>query len=344
MAGSAGPTSHPLMDRLEAAPFEFDFFQAVRKLECLFAALPRVGQAYRPADEAVRFAQMPSLAFSPASIAAFRRRAELPPLMQVYFLGLLGPNGPLPLYLSALVRDRLRNHGDAAVSRFLDVFHHRVLGLFYRAWACNQQTVSHDRPGEDRFAVYIGSLFGIGMESLRDRDAVCDLAKLHYSGRLVSQTRCSEGLQQVLQDFFRVPAEVHEFVGQWLDLPEGYRCRLGESPSTGTLGMTAIVGSRFWECQQTFRIRMGAMGLADYERLLPSGNSLVRLVDWARNYCGDELQFHLQLVLKADEVPQIQLGQAGRLGWTTWLCSGPLGRDGDDLVLRPCRSASLSGA
>jgi predicted component of type VI protein secretion system len=34
-------------------------------------------------------------------------------------------------------------------------------------------------------------------------------------------------------------------------------------------------------------------------------------------------------------VPQISLGQAGLLGWTSWLKSIPFTRDADDVVLNP---------
>ena len=83
---------------------------------------------------------------------------DAPPRLTVNFFGLLGPNGPLPLHLTEYARDRLRNSDDPTMARFLDLFHHRMLLFFYRAWAAGQPTVSRDRPGEDRFETYIGSL------------------------------------------------------------------------------------------------------------------------------------------------------------------------------------------
>jgi type VI secretion system protein ImpH len=57
-----------------------------------------------------------------------------------------------------------------------------------------------------------------------------------------------------------------------------------------------------------------------------------------RDYVGDALEWDLNLVLSRAEVPVMRLGEAGRLGWTTWLVSRPLNRDGDDLKLDPERS------
>jgi len=95
------------------------------------------------------------------------------------------------------------------------------------------------------------------------------------------------------------------------------------------------VGAHIWDCQQKFRVILGPLTLPHYERMLPGEASHERLVDWIRNYTGDELCADVQLVLKAEEVPQTQLGAQGRLGWTTWLQSEPFERDADDLVLRP---------
>ncbi len=331
-----------LARRLEEAPHQFDFFQAVRRLENLHPDRPRAGQSRRPAEDPVRFCEEVSLAFAPRTISAYRREVGTrAPRMYVSFLGLLGPNGPMPLHLTQYVRDRERNHGDRALARFLDVFHHRMISFFYRAWATNQQAVQFERGEDDHFARYVGSMFGIGMASLRRRDAVPDVGKLHYSGHLVCQTRHPEGLRQLLQDYYGIRVEIAEFIGQWLDVPRDCCCRLGESPQTGSLGWTAIVGARVWECQQRFRLRFGPMHLDEYERLLPGGQSLRRLIAWVKNYLVDQLQWEVQLVLRKDEVPPLKMGTVGRLGWTTWLTSRPLDHDADDLVLQPQQAEGL---
>jgi type VI secretion system protein ImpH len=328
-----------LHEALRKSPWAFDFFQALRRLECVHADKPRLGRSRRPADDPVRLAQPPSLDFPPSTLATFdadgkaAADATVPPRLEVWFFGLFGPNGPLPLTLTDYAHDRLLHGHDPTFARFADIFHHRLLSLFYRAWADARPTVSFDRPDEDRFAGYVASLFGLGMEPLRNRDAMPDLAKLHYAGLLSAQTRHADGLRAMLADFFRLPVEIEAFIGHWITLPESSRCRLGESPATGTLGLTAVIGERVWDCQHQFRIVMGPLRLADYERLLPGGDSLERLAAVVRNYLGDELGWDLNLILKRDEVPPLQLGVGGRLGWTTWLTDRPLDRDADDLKL-----------
>ena len=157
-----------LFAALSEAPYSYDFYQTLRRLECLFDPKPRWGHARRPVDEAVRFGQEPDLTFAPAPLASFQPgRDGRPPQLQVRLFGLLGPNGPLPLHITEYARERLRNAGDPTLSRFLDVLHHRFVTLFYRAWAQGQPHVNRDRPKEDRFAAYIGSFVGLSPASLR---------------------------------------------------------------------------------------------------------------------------------------------------------------------------------
>ncbi len=327
--------TYSLTEALLERPYDFDFFQAVRRLECAHPDRSRVGHSQRPQDDPVRFCQNVSLAFTPSAIDAYSEAAdEHPARMVVNFFGLLGTNGPMPLPITEYVYDRLHNHRDKTLASFLDIFNHRMISLFYRAWACNQQSASHDRKEEDRFAVYIGSLFGIGTGSFRNRDEVPDVGKLHYSGRLVCQTNNAEGLREILQDYFGIMVEIQQFVGQWINLPQEHRCRLGESPANAKLGATLVIGSRFWECQQKFRIRFGPMNFSDYRRMLPGGDSIRRFIAWVRNYDGDELSWELQLILSAPEVPSTCLGKMGQLGWSTWLSSKKFEKDADDLVLR----------
>jgi type VI secretion system protein ImpH len=342
MAGESGTEARSLAGRLEETPHAFDFFMAVRRLENLRPNQPRVGHSRRPQEDPVRFCQEASLAFAPRTISGFRTDVGArAPRMFVNFLGLLGPNGPMPLHLTQYVRERVLIHHDQALARFLDVFNHRMLSFFYRAWAANQQTVQFERGDEDCFAMYVGSMFGIGMETYRRRDAIPDVAKLHYSGHLVCQTRHPEGICQALEDYYGIRVEVREFIGQMLDVPDDCVCRLGESPETGSLGWTAIVGQRVWECQQKFRLRFGPMALREYERLLPGGQSLRRLIAWMKNYLADELLWDVQLVLKKEEVPPLKMGTIGQLGWTTWLTSEPLDHDADDLILRPQQAEGM---
>jgi type VI secretion system protein ImpH len=218
---------------------------------------------------------------------------------------------------------------------FLNLFQHRLLSLFFRAWAVHQKTVDMDRGQPECFSRYFGSFCGLGMPAFQNRDGVADNAKYHFAGRLAPHSRNAEGLASILSEYFSVPVRIEDFAGRWLRMPLEDVCRLGEKPATGLVGRTVVLGERIWECQTKFRIRMGPMRLMDFQRLLPNGGAFGRLKAWVLNYVGLELDWDVQLVLQAKEVPQIRLGHEGHLGWTTWLRSNPFTRDAADAVLTP---------
>ena len=301
---------------LAAAPYRHDFYQTLRRLECLYAEKPRWGKARRPIDEPVRLGQVPDVTFAPAPLASFETQGKIPRL-QVRLFGLFGPNGPLPLHLTEYARERLQHLGDPTFCRFLDIFHHRFLALFYRAWAQAQPHVNRDRVQDDRFTVYIGSFIGTSPTAFRDRDALPDLAKLFHVGALIRQVRNAAGLARILEHFFRVPVHIEEFVGHWLRLSPGQRTLL--SREGATLGAGAVLGSRVWDRQHKFRIRLGPLSLPQYEGFLPGGAPLRKLVAWVRTYLCFELDWDARLLLKRDDVPKLVLGGGQRLGWTTWL-------------------------
>ena len=334
----------PILEDLTRDPWSFDFYRAVRRLECLYRDRPRVGYSARLGeDPPVRFGMDPSMAFAPATLAGFVPENPgdglgpdggwRPARMLIQFFGLLGANGPMPLHLTEFAHERKHNARDATLTRFLDIFHHRAASLFYRAWADVQKSVDYDRPEDARFADYLGSFFGLGMRVLRNRDATSDDTKVFFSGRLAMQTRPPEGLEAIVGEDLEVPTRLETFVGQWIKLPEPSQLRLGASPGSGTLGQTAIVGTRFWTRQLKFRLCLGPLHLTEYERLLPGGSAWKRLRDWVRLYVGQEFFWDAQLILLAAEVPAIALGRAGQLGRTAWLKSRAFPRDADDLVL-----------
>ena len=321
-----------LFAALAEAPYRFDFYQTLRTIECVYAHKPRWGEALRPIDEPVRLGQDPELTFAPAPLAAFEPGLDgRPPRLQVRLFGLLGPNGPLPLHLTEYARERLRNAGDATFSRFLDVFNHRFLALFYRAWAQAQPHVNMDRPGADRFAAYVGALFGIAPQPFRHRDQVPDVAKFFHVGAFVRHVRNAEGLSGLIEHFFQVPAQIEQYVGHWMLLGVRERTRL--SREGATLGSGAVLGSHVWDCQHKFRIRLGSLTLRQYQSFLPGGVELRQLVDWVRLYFSFELDWDLQLILDKGEIPALTLDRRRRLGWTTWLGTRRNEKDADDLRL-----------
>lgn len=321
-------------------PWRYDFFQALRRVQCAHRDKPRLGRSGRASEDPLRLGQEPTLKFPPTTIARFQPgEAGRSDRLTSYFLGLFGSNGPLPTHLTEYVLERRRDAGDVTFTRFADVFHHRMLCLFFRAWADAQPTTAFDRPESDRFSAYVGSLFGLGSPQLRHRDAMPDLTKLHFAGLLAGRTRHPEGLVTILTSFFRAPVRLRQFVGHWMRLPEEYQCRFSPTASTGVLGRSATIGTRIWDCQSRFGLTIGPLSLNEYLRFLPEGSNLPRLIAIVRNTVGDELAWDLRLVLQRDEIPAARLDGTSSLGRTSWLLGRPAERDAEDYVFAPQEAA-----
>jgi type VI secretion system protein ImpH len=230
---------------LERSAARMDFFQILRLIENAHPELPRIGTSLRPRDDAVRFGQNPELVFHATAVGEFQRAGARGPdtraRLAVNFFGLMGANGPLPRHLTEYARDRLRNGGDPTLMAFLDVFHHRMLSLFYRARAQAEPVVNLDREDSDRYADFVGSLFGIGSPAYRQRDEIGDFAKLHFAGLLANRVRPVSGLVAILSAYFGLPVAVEQFVGHWMRLPDDVQSRIGRFGDGNRLGVSTVL-------------------------------------------------------------------------------------------------------
>lgn len=302
---------------LEARPWAHDFYQVMRRVEGLYPGNARIGESRRPVDDVLRLGQQASLSFAPANVAALRHDGQGRPRVEVRFLGLFGPQGPMPTHLTAFVRSREYSSNDPTLARFADIFHHRQLSMFYRAWRQAQPTASRDRPAGDRFMTYVGAFIGEAGQGWRGRLAVGDEARRHFAGRLANAVRNADGLVDLLTAFFGVPFALRPFAARWIALPAGQWTRLGMAGAG--LGTGAVLGRRVFDAQHHFELPIGPLSLAEFERFLPGGRNGHLLREWLRRYCEEAYGVTAVLVLRAAEVPAARLGGGTRLGWTSWL-------------------------
>jgi type VI secretion system protein ImpH len=316
---------------LEEQPYSFDFFQAVRLLERINPDRQPVGKFVPPRSEAAHFGVPGSLGFPASEIQAITWTEDEPPEMTVNFMGLTGPMGVLPLYYTELIASRLRE-GDRVLKDFLDIFNHRLISLFYRAWAKHRFSVAYEEEDTDRFSLQLLGLIGLGTAGLQGRQAVLDDLFIYYAGLLMGHSHSAAALKQILADYFDVTVEIEEFAGSWYKLDSRMQSCLDEAGGdSGRLGFGVVAGDEVWQDESTVRIKVGPLSLEKYLDFLPGGGAYKALVALTRFFSGDELDFELQLILKRDEVPACALGaegQAGpRLGWVTWIKSLPFGQE-----------------
>jgi type VI secretion system protein ImpH len=330
-----GPT---LEETLDHEAYRFEFFQAVRLLERLLPGRAAVGRHETPPGaEAVRFRTRPTLQFPPSEVYDLKRSPDdaAPAEMSVAFMGLTGPSGVLPSHTTELVAERARAK-DHAIWEFFDLFSHRMVSLFYRAWERYRFTVAFERGKHDELTEDLFALVGMGTRGLRGRLGLPDEALIFYGGLVAQRPHSAGAVEAVLGDYFGAPARVEEFTGQWLELDDESLTRLGAANSR--LGESTVAGARVWDAQSKFRVRFGPLRLAEFERLLPAGEDYTAAVRLGRLMGGAELDFDVRLVLKAGEVPDCRLGEGGRtrprLGWTTWLKTRPFAVDDSQVLLQ----------
>ena len=324
-------------EKLRREPFSFDFFQAVRLLERFLPERTSVGRFAHPETEVARFSVQPSLAFPASQIQAMDCPENQPVQMTVNFMGLTGPQGVLPNPYTSLIIERLRA-SDSSPRDFLDIFNHRIVSLFYRAWRKYRFDVAYEQGERDLFSRHLLSLLGLGTEGLRDRQTVSDDTLIYYAGLLAQHPRSAQALQQILADYFDVPVEVEQFAGAWYRLDRETQCRLSEESSESEeLGFGAVVGDEVWNQQSKVRIVLGPLTLERYVDFLPEGRSWEPLRAWVQFFSNDEWDFEVKLILEREQVPACTLGAEGasgpQLGWVSWVKSAPFLRDPDDTVL-----------
>jgi len=314
----------------------FDFFQAIVVLEWLYPDRTPVGRMGLPSREIARICARLTLEFPASEIqeVVLGKEEDPQPRMTVNFMGLTGPLGVLPTSYTELLLER-RSAKDFTLREFLDLFNHRIVSLFYRAWEKYRFPVSFRRHEDDTFSQYLSDLIGMGTPGLQQRLAFKDAALLFYSGLFAQHPHSASGLEGILRDYYGVPCHVEQFVGRWVRLGPENETRLGTHNTE--LGVNAVLGSHIWDRQSKFRACLGPLDLAIFRRLLPCGDGFKPLIQMIRLYAGMEYDFDVQLALKAPQVPRCQLRSSGiegaHLGWSSWLKIGEFKKDSFDTVL-----------
>jgi type VI secretion system protein ImpH len=354
MAGTSGQPGSAVIDRLWREPYSFDFFQAVRLIEWMQppdgqrpATGGAVGTNLAPSQEAVRFRSLVSLTFPPSAITALKPgAAERPAEMTVSFFGLHGPAGALPQHYTSHLMERCHvRNSDFTMRDFFDLFNHRAISLFYRAWEKYHFTTGFERSRReggqiDLFTFCLTCLVGLGTPHLTERLQHNPQSIVYYGGHFAHRVRNASALEAILQDYFELPMRVEQFKGQWLYLSAEDQTSLptAEHPNgrNCALGIDVVVGERVWDIQSKFRIRVGPLNYDQFSHLMPNGDALEPLCDLVRFYAGPQFDFDVQVVLAAAEVPFCELNSQAavgpRLGWNTWLVNQRPKVDAEDPV------------
>lgn len=293
-----------------------DFLDLMRVHERAKPEMPRIGASGSRAEEIVILGQEPHIEFSATNVNSQSQSRDGKPLVLARFLGLLGPQGALPLHTSY---DTVHwtNMRDPAFSRFLDIFNHRFLQLFYRTWANARPVVQADRARENQFVAYLGAAVGIGTVATQSRGTMPDFTKLALAGLLSSAVKSASRLEHMIAWMFKVDVAVEQHIGVWLAIEEHERSSLSKGKCG--LGVESLIGRSAFSLSDKFRIRIAVKNLPEFESFLPDGKFFQLLADAVAFYLGHVLIYDVALGLAANHAAPMQLGKFGRLGWTSWM-------------------------
>jgi type VI secretion system protein ImpH len=315
----------------------FDFFELLRRLEQRGGLFGYSGQ---PDREPARLGQHVRLSFSARDVVEFREPGDKAPArVTVANLGLLGPEGPMPLHLTRWVLDRLSQRwftgaeaqqtSDTTFVDFVNILQHRMIALYYRAWADAHPAVQVERAVGGRVRAMLQAMAGIGLPGTQD--AELDTVKLRQAGSLASQVDGPERLTLFLAEAFRVPVQIKEFVAAWVTIPTALQTRLAKAYAV--LGRGATIGPRVFSRQSRIELRVGPLGFEDFTAFLPGGQRLKLFKQAVREMIGESLDVDLRIVLAREAVPPPRIGTV-QLARTAWLARPAERGDADDMRLR----------
>ncbi|WP_339719584.1 type VI secretion system baseplate subunit TssG [uncultured Paraglaciecola sp.] len=295
--------------------YKQDFAPLLRYLDANAPLSERIGYSVSPKQDCVRFGQTPLLHFHASAFSEVRFGTinGIYKLKNSYW-GMFGINGALPNHLTEYAIERNYRLKDKTLAEFVDIFHHRFISLFYRAWADAEPSVSHDRPERDIFKQRINTFSG---ETNIQQGSFNQSQNIHqYLAGLFSQkNRSGQVLSQLLSESLHLDVQIAQFEGCWYDIEPSEKSRLGSKNST--LGMDSIVGERTYQRSFNFSINIGPIDYAQYIALLNNKQRIKSIIAITQKAVGQEYEFTINVLLKPYQTQPSQLG-AAQLGINSW--------------------------
>lgn len=341
-----------LIERLIEQPFRFHFFQAVhlidlwlqrdptangKKLETVLRCKNSVVLGFPPTQiEALTIdadaMDMPTTPEEPIGPIMLRlRRVRLTPA----FMGFLGVNGVLPYDYTATISAQIafeKNHGGRA---FFDTFSHRMMCLFYRAWAACHIESGADADGRNRFLEAQLALSGARARrqpgpasAAATETAIPDEVVAHYAALIRHRPMQSDMIAGVLTDYFGVPVRCEPLVGCWASVADANGTVLGVQ--NNALGLGNIIGGRYWRRDAMVRLWLGPLTRAEFEGFLAGGSTGKALKEMLALFALPTVAFEIRPILRAADVLTAALDNCTRLGYASVLLTAPQAMDHDE--------------
>jgi len=326
VAAEARDTDPAIIRKLLEEGHRFTFFRAVQLLQLCHPEAAPVGGPGPARDEVLRLRVELSLTMPRNAVTSIR---SIPvadgegPRYEVTqnLMGLFGSRSPMPeIYTEELLQRALEKD---PVRDLLDLFHHRILSLLYRAWARSRPHVGFRADAVDRLTWMVFCIIGLGEDGARQAAFPAPRALLRYAPFLARRSKSAEGLAKMVSDFLGGPrVEVGPYAPRSVAIPSDQRARLGVACCT--LGEDFSAGEHIEDLAGKFRLRIGPLDRASYLSLAPGGDGRDLVFALVRLFLLDPLEYDMVLGMLAAERPPFRLAndpEGPRLGIDTWLCA-----------------------
>ncbi len=312
------------LDGFEAHAPQFSFYRLVYLLQRLYPNAPRLGHTGPARDERIRLKVDPSLVFSTSDVTLLRHKksadGEKRVQVQAAFLGLFGSVSPLPPHFAEDIAFKAYQSEEQPVREFLDVFHHRLLSLVYRAWAKYRLSVGYLRKGKDDFTRRMFCAVGLDGFSDHENFTLHPFYFLRFAPLLASKSRSARSLEVVLNELLGdIGVDIEQFVGAWVLIEKPLRNKLGVA--NHQLGESLVIGRYVYDGSGRFTVKLGPLEYDDYLSFLPGGHRRPFLQSVINTFTPGIHDVMLELQVDLDAAPRFQLGspRASTLARTAWL-------------------------
>ncbi|WP_096086439.1 type VI secretion system baseplate subunit TssG [Agaribacterium haliotis] len=333
MSDSLRRTSPSVIERLNDAPQDFEFNQALKILEHEASDSDSaqqqslLGGFNHPANEKLRLQNDHSLAFPAGDIAKIEQDKNQRWKLRNRLFSLTGAQGVMPYTFTESIQARQKQK-DGNLADFLNVFSHRASSLFYKAsckYRAERQYEGGKLGGDDTLSLMLEALTGIATPNLKQNLGLDADTMLFYAGIFSQSVRTASGLKHLLAEHFAVDIGIEQFQGQWQEVVDSGRSRLPSrlqpKGQNVCLGRNTMLGERGWVAQDKVSIVVRPRA-AEVENFSPGSDSVAAMHELIKLYLGFEADFELCVEIPPDAKQQsAALGTAdsGKLSWNSWL-------------------------
>lgn len=321
----ANAQRHPapdLTDRLLAEAREHDFFCLLERLHALHGDDLESVDAYAAEQQRVFLSNCAGIGF-PASDVSLAQRLENDPvhqyLVQATFLGMHGPDSPLPSYYLERIAYEA-GQGEGIRPAFFDFFNHRLLTLLHQAWRKYRHYIRFRPEASDRLSQRLFALVGLESKATRGVTPIAWGRLLSFAGTVVHRSRSPVMVTGLIAHCFDLAdVSLRDFELRYSDIPLNDRTQL--ALSNERLGENFRIGDRVRTRHCKFTIVISNLTQARFREFLPHGENFERLRMLIAYLLRDQPPCDLELRLCDDEVPSFNLGHdtGCQLGWSSFL-------------------------